>query len=133
MADPPYDPFTRGILIPPTVIDDVLDSGGHSDWDALEHYVFTEITDITMRYSKLCDAAEQGDASAIPQVTSLLRLQADLLQASGWSSWAEFIDSILGPNLLERTRAWYLKKQSNPPLTSDTTDTSDPTPSPSSK
>ena len=102
----------------------VLDTDVHGDWDAIEHYVFTEVTAITLRYSQLCDAADKGDASAITQVASLVRLQANLLRASGYLSRADFIDSILGPNLLDRIRAWHLQRQPNPPLP--------PVPSPSS-
>ena len=65
MADPPTNPFARGLIIPPTVCDDVLDTRAHSDWDDIENYVFTEITAITQRFSDLCDAADKGDASAI--------------------------------------------------------------------
>ena len=120
MADPPTDPFARGLIIPPTVCDDVLDTRAHSDWDDIENYVFTEITAITQRFSDLCDAADKGDASAITQVASLVRLQAELLQASGLSSRDEFLDSILGPNLLERIRSWCLRRQSTQPTTSTT-------------
>ena len=113
MADPPNDPFARGLIIPPTVCEDVLDTSAHRDWDDIENYVFTEITAITQRFSDLCDAA-------ITQVASLVRLQAELLQASGLSSRDEFLDSILGPNLLERIRSWYLQRQSIQPTTSTT-------------
>ena len=123
MADPSYDPFNCDLIIPPTVCEDVLDTSKHGDWDALEHYAFTKVTAITLRYSQLCDAADKGDASAITQVASLVRLQADLLQASGCSSRANFIDSILGPNLLDRVRAWYFQRLPNP--------LSPPSPSPS--
>ena len=120
MDDPPTDPFARGLIIPPTVCDDVLDTRAHNDWDDIENYVFTEITAITQRFSDLCDAADKGDASAITQVASLVRLQGELLQASGFSSRDEFLDSILGPNLLERIRSWYLRRQSTPTTTSHT-------------
>ena len=102
MADPSHGPFSHSLIIPPTVCADVPDTSGHGDWDAIEHYVFTEVTAIPLRHSQLCDAANKGDASAITQVASLVRLQAELLWASGCSSRADFIDSILGPNLLER-------------------------------
>ena len=120
MADQPSNPFKRGLIIPPTVCADVLDTSGHGDWDDIEHYVFTEVTAITLRYLHLCHAADKGDASAITQVASLVRLQAELLWASGCSSRADFIDSILGPNLLDRIRAWYFKRQPNQPLPSGT-------------
>ena len=120
MADSPTDPFARGLIIPPTVCDNILDTSAHGDWDDIEHYVFTEVTAITRRCSQLCDAADQGDASAITQVASLVRLQAKLLRASGFSSQAEFIDSILGPNLLDRIQAWYSQRPSTQPTTSNT-------------
>ena len=104
----------------PTVCDDVLDTSAYRDWDDIENYVFTEITAITQRFSDLCDAADQGDASAITQVASLVRLQAELLQASGFSSRDEFLDSILGPNLLDHIRSWCLQRQSTQPTTSNT-------------
>ena len=115
MADPLNNPFKRGLIIPPTVCADVLDTSGQGDWDDIEHCVFTEVTAITMRYLQLCDVADKGDASAITQVASLVCLQADLLRASGCSSRADFIDSILGPNLLDRIRAWYFQCQPNQP------------------
>ena len=101
MADPPNDPFARGLIVPPTVCDNVLDTRAHRDWDDIENYVFTEVTAITQQFLDLCHVADQGDASAITQVASLICLQAELLQASGCSSRAEFLDSILGPNLLD--------------------------------
>ena len=120
MADPPNDPFARGLIIPSTVCTNVLDTSAHGDWDDIENYMFTEVTAITRRYLQLCDAADQGDALAITQVASLVRLQAKLLRASGCSSRAEFIDSILGPNLLDRIRSWYFQRQSTQPTTSNT-------------
>ena len=102
MADSSHDPLPDH---PPTVCANVPDTSEHGDWDAIEHCVFTEVAAITLRHLQLCDAADKGDASAITQVASLVRLQADLLRASGCSSRAEFIDSILGPNLLDRIRA----------------------------
>ena len=120
MADPPNDPFASGLIIPPTVCDDVLDTSAHSDWDDIENYVFNEITAITQRFSDMCDAADQGDASAITQVASLVCLQAELLQASGFSSRDEFLDSILGPNLLDRIGSWHFQRQSNQPTISNT-------------
>ena len=120
MADPPTDPFARGLIIPPTVCEDILDTRAGDDWDDIENYVFTEITAITQRFSDLCDAADKGDASAITQVASLVRLQGELLQASGFSSRDEFLDSILGPNLLERIRSWYLRRQSTTTATPHT-------------
>ena len=120
MADPPNDPFARGLIIPPTVCDNVLDTSAHGDWDDIKNYVFTEITAITRQYLQLCDAADQGDASAITQVASLVRLQAELLRASGCSSRAEFIDSSLGPNLLDRIRSWHFQRLSTQPTTSNT-------------
>ena len=127
MAAQPSDPFQCGLIIPPTVCADVPDTSGHGDWDDIEHYAFAEVTAITLRYLQLCDAADKGDAYAITQVASLVRLQANLLQASGCSSRADFIDSILGPNLLDRIRAWYFKRQPNQPLPSGTYS---PSPSP---
>ena len=43
MADPPTDPFARGLIIPPTVCEDVLDTRAGNDWDDIENYVFTEM------------------------------------------------------------------------------------------
>ena len=115
MADPPNDRFKRGLIIPPAVCANVLDTSRHGDWDDIEHYIFTEVTAITLRHLQLCDAADMGNTSAITQVASLVCLQADLLRASGCSSRADFIDSILGPNLLDRMRAWYFQRQPNQP------------------